>query len=549
MSSVDDVVPDTSADAMDFDRLRSPNDGAPDYLLAASRQIPEPPHVRQHDELFHSAGAAAGDRRTGAALRDAPSTTNKADLKNSRRKMDKPRKRKRTADSDVDAKVHKSSPAAAAGRPAEGAAGKNRSGRETADSTAAGAAVGQPSESNCNLSSNVGRRPAAADLTSSSSPPLPEDLSTVKAVTDSTGDGDSQLQSDSPPILSAETVHDPWSSVGGGGASTSDGGYSGVGGISAAEAAAAATGSSVHDLEAAMNKHLPVAMPTGIEQDHQSPGGCSGYGQLAKNRSTIQWIGGHSPSSAMGGGGGGGSDLSASSLLRSLYPNRESVIRTNVYSTRPQYYADIQNVLLTPPGGTGCGGGGIGGGGTSAADLYRDSFATSLLGHHHHHHSKTPPSGVGGGTGGYGLVNGCYAPSPLGVSMAAANMADAYAMTPPSSVSPQESYAAAQFLDHLQHSDATAAAMMQQYCVGGGVGGGMPIKPQAYSLPSAHGGGGGGGGGVGGSGSYEHSSLPYHHHSGYYPSNVGLAAYNCMSTANVAAANHYRDAMKNANAW
>ena len=190
-------------------------------------------------------------------------------------------------------------------------------------------------------------------------------------------------------------------------------------------------------------------------------------------------------------------------------------------SRGPQYYSDIQNALLTPPGG--------------AADVYKDSFsaAASLLGH-----SKAAAAS----NGAYGIVcvNG-YSSSPLGINMTSS--ADAYAVTPPSSVSPQESYMSP-FLDHL-HAD--SAALMQPYCtgasgVGGGGGGGgggtsrgldgslgMPIKPHAYSLPVVH-----------GSNSYD----PYH--GGYYASNVGMATYNHYMGGNAA---HYLDSMKNTNSW
>lgn len=293
-----------------------------------------------------------------------------------------------------------------------------------------------------------------------------------------------------------------------------------------AMATAAAATSSVHDLEEAMNKHLPLpAAQTNANPDHHSTSSSSslGYGHpasgLQKHRSTIQWIGAHNQHSVVG------SELSASSLLRSLYPSRESVIRTNVYSSRSQYY-DIQNALLTPPGG-----GGNTGAGGGPGEIYKDVFALSLL-----NHSKTPPDSS------YGLTN-CYSSSPLGIGMPA-NMVtagnDAYAMTPPSSVSPQESYMS-QFLDHL-HAD--RATMMQQYCAGNGAARdaalAMPVRPQAYALPAAaH---------VGSQlAPYDYPMAAYPT-SSYYPSNVGMATYNYMTGGGGGPA-HYRDAMKNANSW
>jgi len=320
--------------------------------------------------------------------------------------------------------------------------------------------------------------------------PLPEDLSTVRTV-----DG-----SQSPEPLSSPTVahdsdainHQAWlianqtSSSGGAAAAPVEYTTSGV-----------PTASSVHDLEAAMNKHLPAASDV---VDPYVGGG------VRPHRSAIQWI-----STAAGG------HDATSTLLRSMYPSqRESVIRTNVYSAgvtpagHRQYYpsstADVQSALLTPPGA-----------------------AESAFVSHHNHSTKTPPSAGalshagGGGAAGYGLSG--YG----GV--------DAYAMTPPSSVSPQDALAGgavsqyalehavpdgfypsasqhphSQHLHHYQHHSQLSA-----------------IKPLHY-----------------GAGVYEHS-MSYHQAAaaaamaaGYYSSNGGssLASYSA----------HYRDAMKHSSA-
>ncbi|KAJ8308278.1 hypothetical protein KUTeg_013152 [Tegillarca granosa] len=104
--------------------------------------------------------------------------------------------------------------------------------------------------------------------------------------------------------------------------------------------------SSVKDLEHVMNKHLPnlsqheeadLKSPTDLSMRHHSP---SSNG-IQKQRSTIQWVGTQDSS-----------QLPASNLLRTLYANRESVIRSN---TRQQCYNNDTNSvnMLTPPGSDG----------------------------------------------------------------------------------------------------------------------------------------------------------------------------------------------------
>ena len=84
----------------------------------------------------------------------------------------------------------------------------------------------------------------------------------------------------------------------------------------------------VRDLENVLNKHLPYDCPSPtFQQEYQ------------KQRSTIQWIGSQQQETGM----------PASTLLRQLYANRESVIRMNTYGqTRAQYYGDLQNTMLNP---------------------------------------------------------------------------------------------------------------------------------------------------------------------------------------------------------
>ncbi|CAN7937431.1 unnamed protein product [Ixodes hexagonus] len=89
--------------------------------------------------------------------------------------------------------------------------------------------------------------------------------------------------------------------------------------------ASSGEGLTVRELEDAMKKHLPEVR------------------SAAARSAAIQWIGG--PQSGAGGG-----PLPASTLLRQLYVNRESVIRSGSHvsaASRPTYYGDVP----TPPEG------------------------------------------------------------------------------------------------------------------------------------------------------------------------------------------------------
>ena len=185
--------------------------------------------------------------------------------------------------------------------------------------------------------------------------------------------------------------------------------------------------SSVRDLEEVMNKHLP--MTQGEAELMRTEYAQSLLGLQKHHKSTIQWVGSSVPNNG---------ELTASNLLRSLYANRETVIRSNVYNPRPQYYSDVQSSLLTPPGAT--------------TDPYKDSFGVAS--------SKTSPTSTS-----Y-TSNLHYMPNSMASST---GMPDGYSMTPPSSVSPQEKYS---YGDQLHYGGENS---------GSGV---MPIKPQAYSLPA-----------------------------------------------------------------
>ena len=102
------------------------------------------------------------------------------------------------------------------------------------------------------------------------------------------------------------------------------------------------TSTSVLELEEVMNKHLPGDIEHLRTTAQRTD--CSHRSQLLKHKSPIQWVGSQ--------GQAGLEHLPATNLLRSFYTSRESVIRSTVYSHRtPQYYSDMQSSLLTPPGG------------------------------------------------------------------------------------------------------------------------------------------------------------------------------------------------------
>uniref|UniRef100_T1JJ64 PAS domain-containing protein n=1 Tax=Strigamia maritima TaxID=126957 RepID=T1JJ64_STRMM len=209
-------------------------------------------------------------------------------------------------------------------------------------------------------------------------------------------------------------------------------GGNGTGGVGSGSASS----SSVKELEDAMNKHLPLLKEPGME--------AGAYSQ--QQRSTIQWIGAQqSPS------------LPASTLLRQLYANRESVIRSNVHATRPTYYApDMQGTLPTPP----------------ANEPYPDQSQFVLppkmaAAHVAAAADAAYPAAVLGG----------YASTPVTVS----SYADAYnAMTPPSSVSPREKIHSS-FGDGASYSDATAHLRHYSTSEAGTVQP-LPLKPQVYTM-------------------------------------------------------------------
>jgi neuronal PAS domain-containing protein 1/3 len=523
------------SDGQDLDGLMSGADNGGSELLSTSGHEDSARYGRRRGTTTPVGGGGGGSEGCG---RDG--TKAGGMLANSRRKTDKPRKRKRagcdnptTAPPCTDPKSAKTTDQLQmvtdllVGTSASEMDGVESGRLGRGGSLDNGGGIGSRSAASAIADSSTG--PLAAVSSTAVTPPLPEDLSTVRAEDDGDCTGSpTHLSCSSPcPRDGVDQLHhQSW--LLGGGVSAPDsptlcaGATSIYSGSGLAVAVSGGTASSVHELEAAMNKHLPVA--TDLQTDMY----CSSAGQ---HRSAIQWIGGTAV---------GTEQDPTSTLLRSLYSGqRESVIRTNVYSnnnnsSQRHYYSnsapvDAQSILLTPPG---------------PGDVYRTDSAfmsaASLT-----HSSKTSPNGGGssaaaaaaavaamghaasGGVG-YGLMG--YGSTGI----------DAYAMTPPSSVSPQDAYTAAvsQYsLEHptdagLYHHAAAAHhlhhqhhnAMKSLHYGGTGTGSGSTSAAVAYDQSAAM--------------SYHQAAAAAAMAAGYYSSNGGLAAYGV----------HYRDAMKHANA-
>ncbi|XP_041353055.1 protein trachealess-like [Gigantopelta aegis] len=273
---------------------------------------------------------------------DSAASLNSRDLKYSRRKMEKPRKRKQEFDIE-ETFLDKES---------------------------------IPSQTYCDnsFSDLVGRNIEQSMQCVSHSPelmcppmtsPIPQDLSLKSTTSESLGEG-----------------HSDWRRT-----SSSD--HQSMTGVIAS--------SSVKELEAVMNRHLPVISCNHYNTDlsHKS---ARPVGGQAQKKSTIQWIGSQPATTET---------LPATNLLRSIYANRESVIRTN---TRPGYYTEMPVNMLTPPG----------------SESYKDQSHSFSI-------SSTPVTHKSNGS--YNVTSN-YSSSPVSLSMT--TPIDSYGITPPSSVSPRE---------------------------------------------------------------------------------------------------------------
>lgn len=199
----------------------------------------------------------------------------------------------------------------------------------------------------------------------------------------------------------------------------------------------ASDATSVRDLENAMSKHLPNVALDGKELSHR-PTDFSTDALLKQQqqKSTIQWIGTQNHLNHLNRQlPGNHTSTPASALLRQLYANRESVIRSNFLGDgRTGYYSSDGQTgpLPTPPGSEGSGYG-------------------EQLGHK--------------GTDISSLTYGGYADYHS-------------AMTPPGSVSPRDKQQYTLSYDNSSYSDALRHSYLSEAS--------LPLKPQAYSaVPGA----------------------------------------------------------------
>ena len=441
------------------------------------------------DDVKYHNGVTSGDANKGKLM----------DTRNnsiSRRKMDKPRKRKRESESEpetgsTDAVID---------------VDNDPNSIENLLNSATGGSVGDTLRENGTNSRHSSVPPSPQDISHKLKSPSPEDLS-VKTP-----------QGAAPALQSPITAGAPPGDTSGGTGNTSTATGSDDWHTSPSSANPSdpygdmpTTTSTVRDLEDVMNKHLPALSADAELRAGFHHSDYSSLGGYKQHKSTIQWIGSqhhaaHNPD-----------HLPATQLLRTLYANRESVIRTNVYNPRPQYYGhDVQGSLLTPPGPVG-----------GAADAYKDTSPFSVPSQVGNPSSsaKTPPATYGG-TGGGLMAASSYSSNPI--SVMSSNMAgsDSYSMTPPSSVSPQDKYASpfpGSTSDQC-HTD----AQYRQYADTSA----LPIKPHAYPLP-AH---------VNPTAAYDRT--PAAQYAGYYAQTGTFPGYAHASSPTPA---HYRDAAKNGN--
>lgn len=216
--------------------------------------------------------------------------------------------------------------------------------------------------------------------------------------------------------------------------------------------------SSVKDLEDVMNRHLPVISdnsiksPTDLTLQHMG-------GSINRQRSAIQWAGNSHDST-----------LPASNLLRTLYANRESVIRSN---TRPPYVNTPCNDpvnLLTPPENEG----------------HKDHLTLHIP------HIISKNTAV---------------PTYTSSTVSSCSLQDSFDITPPASVSPNDKVPSQLYEGHYEHNSSNLAAP-------------IPVKSHAFSLSFV-------------SPSHEYNSGPKLHHSPYQVSEHSQFVYGGNSSSGV----------------
>lgn len=299
-----------------------------------------------------------------------------------------------------------------------------------------------------------GAEEEAEQMIATSEHSLPRAVDEQSSAGDSTTDGNSS-PSIAPRTLSPADCDDGKDCDGGGSVASGDGsagssrGWKFSGGHDGGSFVDDVTNSSVKELEDAMNKHLPIADKDSADGSALNGGKQSRHQQ----RSTIQWIGPqHASPVAVG-----TSPLPASTLLRQLYANRESVIRSNVHASRPAFFpTDLQGTLATPPGSDG-----------SFSDQTQFVLPPKL----------TPHSGHSSDSYAAAILSASYSPSS---ALPGATYGDAYdASTPPSSsprdkLHPAGGFPEGQTYGDVRHFSSSGADSSHLQS--------LPLKPQVYTV-------------------------------------------------------------------
>ncbi|XP_064621303.1 protein trachealess-like isoform X2 [Lineus longissimus] len=444
----DDVAKDkntkTSGDkAADHVDQSGSGDQSKHSLVEESGILGDSDHYRYQNGEDDIDSSDFGAENGSVGYLDDISEKYKGDIKNSRRKMGRPRKRKRDpspeengVDGDYNSRIRDGEPACKSVSP-----------------PLENGAILKSAQILANLPTTTEENTHSAHKMSS---PTPEDLS-VKAMN-----------------TSVATRISPMDAVTSGAENTQDWQRSTSNNMS----------TSVRDLEQVMNKHLPNYPQDADQQSATYPTDYSSS-SYAKQRSTIQWIGSQQPQPET---------LPASTLLRHLYANRESVIRMNTYNqSRPQYYGDMQNSMLTPPG----------------TEAYKDQSQFSLP-----QLSVVTKSQPGSA---YSLAASYNS-----------SVHEPYSITPPSSVSPQDKYQSS-FTDPASYTDSNSN---QLKLYGNETGSQIPLKPHVYPIPSpthAH-------------SSYDRNGSQYSKTAAFYRTGSSYSGAYAHSNSPSAMEEHYRHA-------
>lgn len=392
------------------------------------------------------------------------------DSKNSRRKMERPRKRKRE---ELDAGLEKGSGRGVAGSLPLDSRLSSPNGKDVGRSPPSRTGVGSTPQ-DLSLKPSSSPSPAAAVGGGSLPSPIVQSPTTDSArPANNTNNNNNNL----------------WPR-GAGGNSDNVSEASSLGSGSGGCLPPPVTSNTVKELEAVMNRHLPfldnesmTSHPDGsrlgqgrtgssVTSMNSSNTSSSSYHAQAAKKSTIQWVGSHASTADV-------DAMTASKFLRSLYESRESVIRSsgschaavngsgnnntavsngnnnnnnlcssinsnnnNNHGLGPRVnhvYPDVTGSLLTPPAG----------------GEYRDqpppfSIPSIVISSPSSHASSamalssscsSPISSSSSSVSSLKGASGYRYPSALSLSLPCAGLAEAYGMTPPASVSPHDKHA------------------------------------------------------------------------------------------------------------